>query len=166
MKTFKELQTHCNLPGEHLFQYMQIQAYCKGQKWQPSLSFMTFFIDALLNQNKNSISNIYPHIQSLFLPTIEDITIKNRNNDLPLNGLTDLILDRYLKMNKLTIAETWKKTQYKILHRGYSTGFYYKEESIDIKDTKDAKELGKKSDTTKPKDMKASVAPTDSADPK
>lgn len=66
LKSFKELQTSHNLPEEHLFQYLQIQSYCKGQKWLTTPSFQNSFIDSILMQNENSNSTIYPHIQSLF----------------------------------------------------------------------------------------------------
>lgn len=101
MKSFKELQTSYNLLDAHLFQYLQVHSYCKGQTWVATQSFQASFIDTRLLQNKNNISTIYANIQSLCLPRLEDTTTKNWNNDFPMEELTKQMLENYHKLNKV-----------------------------------------------------------------
>lgn len=87
-------------------------------------SFNKSFLDPIQNNNKVRISPINPHIQRLFLPKLEDTTTANWKNDLPTEHLTDLMLEEYLKLQKLTVAKNWKETQFKLMHRAYSMQLY------------------------------------------
>lgn len=74
-----------------------------------------------------------------------------------MEDLTDLILEGYLKLQKLTIAEHWKETQYKLMHRAYSTQLYKMENQEQIKSPEKAKKH--KKNTTKDSTKERVVQP-------
>lgn len=55
---------------------------------------------------------------------MKENTTANWKKDFPTEDLTELVLEGYLKIQKLTIAENWKETQFKLMHRAYSTQLY------------------------------------------
>lgn len=67
---------------------------------------------------------MYPHIQTLFLKTIDKLHLTKWNKDFPAPDLINSILMGYNKIKKLCTSETLGETHNKLVHRAYSTFFH------------------------------------------
>lgn len=74
-KSFPELQKEYGIHNDQYLQYMQVTSYCRSSKWTPEKCFPRQFAYLLIGQDNNSISNIYSHLQSTFLPQLKDSSV-------------------------------------------------------------------------------------------
>lgn len=74
LKTFAKLQEDFDIPETHIFYYTQTTSNWKGLQITPTKCFTKSFKEMILNNH--SISTIYPHIQKLFIPSLDSSLLK------------------------------------------------------------------------------------------
>lgn len=82
LKSFQELQKEFGLHNNQYLQYLQVTSYCRSSKRTPEKCFQKQFADLMIERNKNFISNIYPHLQSTFLPQLKESSLAHWGKDL------------------------------------------------------------------------------------
>lgn len=118
-KPFQTLVREFSLPPTHIFFYHQLIDYLRSCCGYESDPFQTSFIDNILKSKDYSISNIYSHLiqhqtRKYCLKPFQKWAHLLGDNYLP-----EKILEGYRHIRKFTTSETWRETQFKIIHRAY-----------------------------------------------
>lgn len=120
-KSFNELQLEYQLPDSHYIHFHQIMSYWKQCKLPPHQIFASSFLDQVASSRRYAISHLYPKLQMLFLKSIDSSLVAQWLKDFPEIQSVEELLTGYAAIARTTPSEVWRETQFKILHRAYST---------------------------------------------
>lgn len=118
-KPFYELMIEFQLPSMHLLYHNQELSYTTYSCQDASKRFRLSMIDRLLNKCTYPISDIYKSLRSDINTNTAKVLFKNWHKGLPEVYLCDKFLEGYLKLCKCIINETWRETQFKLIHRAF-----------------------------------------------
>lgn len=116
-KPYHTLMRKFSLPPTHSFFYHQLTDYLRSCCGPESDPFKTSFIDNILQSKDYSISNIYSHLIQHQSWKYCLTPFQKWSHILGDEELPDKILEGYRLVRKLTTSETWRETQFKIIHR-------------------------------------------------
>lgn len=119
-KTFQELRVDFQLPDKHLLFTTRSQHI--GSRY-PNLFFQGTLLDKIRLRHKNTISNIYPHVQTVFLQQPMENTTAPREKDFQKHDLNDLMIEGNNAIRRLIKAENKREAHLKFMHWAYSTFF-------------------------------------------
>lgn len=115
-KTFTKLQSEFHLPYSHYIHFYKITLYWKKCQIRPQQ-----ILERAALSKCYSISHIYPRLQMLHLKSIECFSISHWIRDFAEIASTEELLTGFSAIVRTTSSEIWKETNFKNLHRAYST---------------------------------------------
>lgn len=132
-KPFRSLASEFSLPSKHIFFYFQLIDYLKACYGPKSDPFQKSFIDTVLLQNDYSITNLYSYLIQHQSAKYHLKPFHKWSGILGDEELSEKILEGYRQVRKLTISETWRETQFKIIHRAYYPFYFTKDNPSQMK---------------------------------
>lgn len=127
-KPYQSLMREFSLPTTHGFYYHQLTDFLRTCCAPDSDPFKPSFIDNIIQSKEYSISTIYSHLIQHQSRKYRLTPFQKWSHLLGDEDLPDKILDGYRLIRKLTISETWRETQFKIIHRAYFPFRFNKED--------------------------------------
>lgn len=106
-----------NLPTHHFLQVLQYSDFISKTCPKKNIRFQKSFLDKLLAKYRHSITDIYHPLNEKFTKPIHKTSIKSWIADGQAN--IENILKSYRITRNIIPNESWRETQFKLMHRAY-----------------------------------------------
>lgn len=119
LKPFHLIAEEFNLPTHHFLQVSQYSSFIAKICPKKSIRFQQSFLDKLIAEQRYSISDIYHPLNGKFTKPIHNTSITSWSVDLPAQVHIDNILVGYKITRSIIPNESWRETQFTLMHRAY-----------------------------------------------
>lgn len=118
-KSFSQLSNEFLIPQKHFYSYTQYVDFLSKICPKKSIRLQSSFIDTLVANNKHSISDIYTPLIAKFSVPLQNTSMSSWTKDLPDLLTVEDIVRGYKITRAIIQCESWRETQFKIMHRAY-----------------------------------------------
>lgn len=132
IKTFEEVGGEMNIPSAHYLICLQIRTHLKSKTKDLAKAFAHTIINKL-TQKTYAIIDIFPSLSRIFYKRAGHRPEKGWKKDFPGENMENNFLKGYYKISRLAINESWRETQFKILHRAYIPFLHIPDQSKKVK---------------------------------